>query len=544
MELNALSNEIRPNVKSKPIIFKILFPTLFIVLVLMSLGMVLLQDLEKAIAFSAIDDALYYHKIAQNFIKYGIVTYDGITITNGFHPLWFVVILPIYLIISDPWMNLKVVYWLTFIIICVAFWQFSRLSRTLALSAGGAIVALMIIFFNIRSFTILFSLIEAPLVLLIYLLYLNYATKVGDRRFSEPKTALFIGILLGLAFLSRTDSVFLIISYGIVLAFRILNRKLHYIDGLKSGISAILGAGIFVLPYLLINFLNFGKIIPVSGLRKIVIPTGLSQFIFPLNNLYSFKVPQFRYVLGVSDEYHTLFFVVLVMIVLSLGILVFSGKRLKRVKSVLNSFSEFSLFVLIHFIFIYTFMPSEVFLAPWYYVSEIIILGLIFGALLPQHKMINKVAYVAVCLLLVVQAVFYPVFVRLKTMTWIKLEMASYIRENMPHNVRIGMADSGITSYFALRDFFVLKGFAVDYEALQLIENGKFEELADKYKIDHVIVEVPITFRGSLPGEVIYKSNIQTKFAIFNEGLKEFTLVRCTPTEIQEMSKLALNRFR
>ena len=38
------------------------------------------------------DDYFYYAIIADNFVTDGRVTYDGTTLTNGFHPLWFGVI--------------------------------------------------------------------------------------------------------------------------------------------------------------------------------------------------------------------------------------------------------------------------------------------------------------------------------------------------------------------------------------------------------------------------------------------------------------------
>jgi hypothetical protein len=35
------------------------------------------------------DDHFYYTQVADNFVRSGKLTYDGITLTNGFHPLWF-----------------------------------------------------------------------------------------------------------------------------------------------------------------------------------------------------------------------------------------------------------------------------------------------------------------------------------------------------------------------------------------------------------------------------------------------------------------------
>ena len=72
--------------------------------------MIFFQPLEKAVAFSAVDDGLYYPRLAQNIMARGMCTYDGVTITNGFHPLWLLVLLPVYGLIHNPWLALRGVY--------------------------------------------------------------------------------------------------------------------------------------------------------------------------------------------------------------------------------------------------------------------------------------------------------------------------------------------------------------------------------------------------------------------------------------------------
>ena len=42
------------------------------------------------------DDAFYYFKTAQNIAEGAGITFDGIAPTNGFHPLWMIVCVPIF----------------------------------------------------------------------------------------------------------------------------------------------------------------------------------------------------------------------------------------------------------------------------------------------------------------------------------------------------------------------------------------------------------------------------------------------------------------
>lgn len=44
------------------------------------------------------DDAFYYFVIARNAVTGGGITFDGMTPTNGFHPLWLIFLLPVYAI--------------------------------------------------------------------------------------------------------------------------------------------------------------------------------------------------------------------------------------------------------------------------------------------------------------------------------------------------------------------------------------------------------------------------------------------------------------
>ena len=48
-----------------------------------------------------IDDAFYYLLIARNFAESGLPTFDGIHATNGFHPLWMLMLAAMYKVIGD-----------------------------------------------------------------------------------------------------------------------------------------------------------------------------------------------------------------------------------------------------------------------------------------------------------------------------------------------------------------------------------------------------------------------------------------------------------
>ncbi len=47
------------------------------------------------------DDAFYYFTIARNVVSGLGVTFDGVTLTNGFHPLWMICLLPVYAVAGN-----------------------------------------------------------------------------------------------------------------------------------------------------------------------------------------------------------------------------------------------------------------------------------------------------------------------------------------------------------------------------------------------------------------------------------------------------------
>src|SRR6202041_2863493 len=49
------------------------------------------------------DDAFFYFKIAENIVQGLGPTFDGLGATNGFHPLWLVILIPIFKFFASPY---------------------------------------------------------------------------------------------------------------------------------------------------------------------------------------------------------------------------------------------------------------------------------------------------------------------------------------------------------------------------------------------------------------------------------------------------------
>ena len=79
------------------------------------------------------DDAYYYYKIAQNIGEGHGSTFDGINPTNGYHPLWMLICIPIFTLARfDLILPLRVLVVLTGLIqVATAILLYRFLSRVI-----------------------------------------------------------------------------------------------------------------------------------------------------------------------------------------------------------------------------------------------------------------------------------------------------------------------------------------------------------------------------------------------------------------------------
>lgn len=58
--------------------------------------------IEKLLQGLLVDDAFYYLQVARVFAQKGILSFDGVHETNGFHPLWMLILLPFAFLVHEP----------------------------------------------------------------------------------------------------------------------------------------------------------------------------------------------------------------------------------------------------------------------------------------------------------------------------------------------------------------------------------------------------------------------------------------------------------
>jgi hypothetical protein len=189
------------------------------------------------------DDAYYYIVIARNLSDSGVSTFDGTTATNGYHPLWLVVLYLQYLSTSKSLLITSLIELasvcagLFFIIKTLdrrSFWLYPVYSAAYLISARSAAMngmetSILLLFFGLTVYTV-------------------------DRSRALNESWLAAAMCGALAIGARLDAAFFVLP---LLAFGLPGRV--------AKIKALALVAALGLIYVVINRVFFGVSLPISG---------------------------------------------------------------------------------------------------------------------------------------------------------------------------------------------------------------------------------------------------------------------------------------
>lgn len=235
------------------------------------------------------DDVQYYLKIAQNLSNRFPFTFDRLQPTNGFHPLWVLVLQPLCLWFTQPEDLVRAAFILQFLmfVACVALLYLILLTVTNKSRLIALCISLYFALDNHFYKTIINGL-ETPLFVFLCLLLLLLLLRGHEVIASGQRWSVGIGLLCGLVILSRLDGGFFHV-FGLMIALGILSRHRATLRGMAA---AALACGLPVALYLGLCMAYTGSPWPVSGLIKALRAAGppdhsmLAVLDFP--NLYNF----------------------------------------------------------------------------------------------------------------------------------------------------------------------------------------------------------------------------------------------------------------
>lgn len=167
------------------------------------------QPIETLITKNVPDDAFYYFVIARNVTNLDSVSLDGVGITNGFHPLWLVLILPVFMWTPvGAELPVHLALSLASLIDLGSVFLLARLAAKLLHGWRGGLIASAI--YALNPFVILqvTNGLETSLGIFTALLFL-IAYHDWLKSAPEGKGAIRVGFFAALMFLARTDYILL-----------------------------------------------------------------------------------------------------------------------------------------------------------------------------------------------------------------------------------------------------------------------------------------------------------------------------------------------
>ena len=206
------------------------------------------------------DDFYYYLKVAQNLAWFHRATFDGSTLTNGYHPLYFLLLT----IVSRFVHTLPGIFRFLWGLDLVSAMTIFVLTRRLFKRVSQPLLAnALAVFLTALSVTQICDQMEVtlalPLAFAFLLTALVSASQITGRR------SLLLGLLSALTFLARLDAGLLVLCY---LVAALCTRE--YRRAFTPGNIGKFFAACLPLPlvYFWINHHYFHTFLPISGMAK------------------------------------------------------------------------------------------------------------------------------------------------------------------------------------------------------------------------------------------------------------------------------------
>jgi hypothetical protein len=208
-----------------------------------------------------VDDFFYYLVVAKNLAFHGASTFNGVQATNGYHPLWLLTLAFLYRILGTHlpfFVGLILLIWL---LVCGSYGALRRTQRSLGIGgdAGLAWALLSVTFMAVLSR----SGMEVSLALFcLSLFWARMASLPLERQ--TPAEAVVSGLLASAVVLSRLDTSLVVAAYGALTLIRPSGSRRMAATRMLWFTAGLLPVAIYVA----INQIEFGTILPVSGIVK------------------------------------------------------------------------------------------------------------------------------------------------------------------------------------------------------------------------------------------------------------------------------------
>ena len=219
------------------------------------------------------DDSFYYLQIARNLVASGRSTFDGSSLTNGYHPLWMVVLSGLAALTDERMTLLRSAIGVSLgLHVCVALLLFCSVRRLVDPAWGWTAAACWLI--NPLAFLMASQGTEALLyalaALTLFLTHLRLITECEQRRLPSLSLVLRYGVVSGLLCLARTDG-FVVAALGLSWLACTALRQRHAVTAV--GLRVLTAGAVVALlltPWWMFSLAQVGTIVQDSSAMKML----------------------------------------------------------------------------------------------------------------------------------------------------------------------------------------------------------------------------------------------------------------------------------
>jgi hypothetical protein len=435
---------------------------IIIALVLFSLGNTTELLIQKYMG----DDSFFYLVIAKNISQSGFSSFDGIHFSNGYHPLWQLLVSGMALIVQDDMVFLLATISLGITLSIVSLVIVYLLLRNFKLSPEWVATSILfgVFFIFLPSWYGLESFLATALFLASLYYYFNHY------RGTHISSQLLLGLFLSLTVLARLDAIFLIIFFFISRFIQIDKR-----DG-QEIISFLFLGGFFSIPilsYLGFNYFHTGHFMPISGALKSSFP-DVTLTNLPLEPAYLIRIAP-----PVMSSF-------LVVTILSYGYLA----RRQWGSPFLTDVYFINLGVLFFSCYEFFFQQDAMWgLRPWHFALPNIVMVLSLGPCVFRYLPVKLPMLIIPALLIFNFVALNQKFLTSTPENPIKSDLfatAMWIREHTQSDDIIAVTDPGIIAFFGNRKTISLDGLANNYRYQDILNEENLETYLNDNRVNYI----------------------------------------------------------
>ncbi|MBL8861146.1 MAG: hypothetical protein JNK02_03960 [Planctomycetes bacterium] len=418
------------------------------------------------------DDAFYYLEIARSIVRGEGSSFDGISSTNGYHPLWMLVMVAACALAGEGLLAPVCAMILVSAVVCGATLALvAAVTERWAAPGFGALALAACLLPNLL--TAMSNGLETALVLLTVFAWAWWVYRCEGLGWSAPARSNFTtGLWLGLIFLARLDSAFVVLAAGALFFAAGIVARVPWADLVRRSLVLVAGVLVFAAPYFLWCHAQFGTLSPISGRVK-------SSF------------PDLRARLGLDGDMRLGLTLVALDLLLAAAVFAFDRRRGRPVPALLvTPLTILAVGSALHFGYTFLYMSWGVYW--WHFVvyGAAFVLGVAQAAhraslAWPRSRAVWKLGLPALIAASGVALQANIVAHRTEShREW--FQAAAWAREHTDEDSVFALKDAGLFGYFSARRVINLDGKANGYDYLERLERGEVLAYLEEHGTDYV----------------------------------------------------------